>query len=710
MKRTTGILFSLIIFAIYFVFASQGHFYNIFTVFFPKFHLIFLVCALVCGTFAAFCKKKCIFSSEFVSKLFFLIIPVSMGAACLIVNLRVVIAPQPDDGIHYVWLAKMIAHGKVYMELPDYYEHYFNNFLSVHDGKYASIFLPGFSFFMAPFAALGVPYLLNPILAGINTYLVGKHAVALKDRTAGIIAMILFVFSTTHILHGAFYFPHHFGLMLVLVSSYIVLYKNYSFKNYLLAGFILSISLFIRPQNAFYTYFATAVLIVFKERSIKPLIWFTIPFVATGSALMGFNYYFTGNPGIFIQDIYFNVLNTRKFCHRPGFGKGCLGNHGDWLPKEGVTFEFAKGISFLRLNSFLYKSSVYPLMLVFIFPAILKNPYKYFLYYFMPLCAVAAYFTFYIEGNFAGPRYFMESGALFLIAAACGFTEIYNYLIGKNTFISRFSAGSLIGLLLAAIIFFSTVLFPSNVFESRNDANSPYEIKEYIEKNKIENSIVLLPFSIIFHFHSIMTIQDNPPHDKFGNLIMYSMGDYDSDIQKFYKDTGYRSIWRIYKNNDSFAGQQLEFIEDDGKYRVEFESKFIPVYGTPYFILGIWDHLISEEFKFIPNGSAKFRFMALGVLFQGTDERLYGFEHSVKNGGNYELELAIAVTECTAGFDIEINGIKTAHYKPEKGQVRIEKFKFSSSLKAGKNIFKIIPEKDGCIILDYMDMKKSSNK
>jgi hypothetical protein len=160
------------------------------------------------------------------------------------------VTPQPDDGIHYVWMAKMIANGKIFLELPDFYEHYWNLYVNIYDGKYVSIFLPGFSFFMAPFAALGVPFLFNPLLAGLNAYLAGIHANALKDRKTAVIAMILFAFSSSHLLHGAQYFSHHFGLFLVLVSSYIILHKSYSFKRFLLAGSILSISLMVRPQNA----------------------------------------------------------------------------------------------------------------------------------------------------------------------------------------------------------------------------------------------------------------------------------------------------------------------------------------------------------------------------------------------------------------------------------------------------------------------------
>jgi len=692
---------------LYFVFSAKGEFYNVFSVFYPRFHIILLICIFVCGSCTLFCRKKLDISGEFVSGVLFYLIPVLMSMTCFIVNGYSIVSPQPEDGIHYVWLAKMIWNGKLFLETPDFYEHYWNNFITISNGKYTSIFLPGFSFFMAPFAALGIPYLFNPLLAGINTYLVGKHAAALKDRRTAVIAMMLFAFSTTHILHGALYFPHHFGLMLVLVSSYIIVHKPYNSGLYFLAGLILSISLFVRTQNALYTYFAIAVLIIFKDRALKPLIWFTVPFVFTGLALMGYNYYFTNDPFIFVQDVYFNLLNTRKFCHRPGFGNGCAGNHGEFLPEAGVTFEYAKGITFLRLNSFIHKISVYPLMLVFIIPAIFKNPYKYFLYYFMPLCAVAAYFTFYIEGNYAGPRYLIESGALFLIAAACGFTDLYEYFIRKNNGAAFFLAGSLNGLFAASIIFFSVTIFPATIFKAFDDSKDPQRIQKLIVDNHIENSIVMLPFSFKFHFDSNLILSDDPPYDRHGNLIMYSGGDIlDRNIQKFYKDTQYKGIYRIYKNEKEYTAEKLDFLEDDGIYRAEFESKFIPVNGTPYFILAVFDNAPSTDFGFYPSEKVNFSVWALGVLFKGGTQNYYGFEHSVKREGTYDLEFAIAATECTVGFDIEVNGEIKAHYKPQPGPVRTEIISFSGHLKAGKNSFRIIPRNNGCLVMDYLEMRK----
>jgi len=615
------------------------------------------------------------------------------------------VTPQPDDGIQYVWMAKMIVNGKIFLDLPDFYEHYWNLYVNIYGGKYVSIFLPGFSFFMAPFAALGVPFLFNPLLAGLNTYLAGIHANALKDRKTAVVAMILAAFSSTHLLHGAQYFSHHFGLFLVLVSSYIILHKSYSFKKFLLAGFILSISLMVRPQNALYTYFAVAVLIVIKHRSIQALAAFTMPFIFSGALLMGYNYYFTNDPFVFVQDVYFNAVNLRKFCHRPGFGKGCPGVQGTFLPVEGLNFDYAADITFVRLNNFLFQITAHPALLLFIIPAVIKYPYKYFLYYFMPLCAVAAYFPFYIEGSICGPRYLMESGALFLVVSACGISQVIDYAIIQKNIWGKLVIATCSGLIISGMIFFSVMFVKKNLFE--NEAvYDPEKIKTLIKENHIENSIVMLPFSYVFHFHSILNVQDDPPHDRFGNLIMYSMGEVDENIQKFYKDSKYSSIWKISENSDGYYAEKLHFLDDDGSYKVELELKFIPSAGQPFFVSPMVENRDSSEFSYTQTENVRFSMNALGVLFRGGAENYYEFEHSVKTEGEFEIELGIIATECLVDFFVETNGIKTAHYKPVDKNIRNEIISFTAQLKAGKNKFRIVPVIDGCIVLDYMTINQ----
>ncbi|HPV21936.1 MAG TPA: hypothetical protein PK102_09930, partial [bacterium] len=139
MKRLTGLTFSIIIFLTYFVIATKGRIYTIFTMFFPEFHIILLISVLFFGIIYAFFPKTEVKDDNRLVKSLFFIIPFSVFAFSLFINLFFIIAPVPDDGIHYVWLSKLILNGKLYLETPDFYEHYYSNFLFNHNGNYVSI-------------------------------------------------------------------------------------------------------------------------------------------------------------------------------------------------------------------------------------------------------------------------------------------------------------------------------------------------------------------------------------------------------------------------------------------------------------------------------------------------------------------------------------------------------------------------------------------
>jgi hypothetical protein len=716
-EKITAFFFAILFFILYVLVATDLHIHTFFTSFFPKLHLLLLPFILIFPAIylisPGFFKKVC----GLIEKYSIFVLPALTFFISLAVNRLFILTEQPEDGIHYVWLAKIIANGRFYFDIPDFYEHYRNSFLFVHSGKYTSIFLPGFSLFMAPFAKLGLEYMFNPLLAGINTFLVGIHAEKLKNRWAGVAAMLLFTFSTAHIMQGAFYFPHHFGLTLVLVSAYFLLYKSLKPLNIFFAGFLIAYSLCIRPQNAVYLYAAFIVYILFKHKSLKTAALFTLPFLFLGGLLCWYNWFFTGDPLVFTQDVLFGFLDPKDFCHRPGLGKGCIftAAYDSELPFTGTTIPFLAHISFLRLNSFVHRITFHQIMLLFIFPAIISKPYKYFLYYFTPLCALAFYFWFFIAGNFFGqPRYLLESGAMILITASCGFVEIFEYLFNKNSRSAKLTAIGMNGLFAGLIVFFSFFVLPSFCNKSPFGEN-PYEVKRIIEENKIENSIVFTQFQVSFQPETTFKIQDDPPFDRHGNLIIYSLGRSDENLLKYYSEKDFKGAWRILVSSD-IAGKRrysltkLDFMEDDGVSYINFMAKDIPISGYPKFIYGILGsgNKFSEDFfKYRP--PAPLNFMGTGIFFGEPDgKNYYGHEHTLKEGGTYDVEVTFIPTECTTKFHIDINGIKSASYDntDEKDLSLPKTIEFSAEMKKGKNSIKFIPEADGCLILSDMVLQK----
>ena len=139
---------------------------------------------------------------------------------------------------------------------------------------------------------------------------------------------------------------------------------------------------------------------------------------------------------------------------------------------------------------------------------------------------------------------------------------------------------------------------------------------------------------------------------------------------------------------------------------VEFEVKVVPISGLPYFVLGIWPNYVENELGFFPGNNIPLRFMGLLVQFRKGRENWYGFEHSVVNSGRYELELGYVASSCATGFDIEINGVQAFSVDPKIDPSKNQTATFEADLKKGRNKFRIIPKKEGCIVLDYLDNGK----
>ena len=715
-EKITAFFFSFLFFVLYVLVATDLHFFTYFTAFWPKLHIYSAATVILLLAIYGKAPGILVKTGKFIAKYSIFVLPVLMFAATLAVNRFVILTEQPEDGVHYVWLAKLIANGNFYLEIPDFYEHYRATFMFVRDGKYTSIFLPGFSLFMAPFAKIGLEYLFNPIVAGINTFLVGIHAEKLKNRYAALVAMLLFSFSTTHILHGALYFPHHFGLMLVLLSSYLLLYRQANLLNVFASGFLVAYMLFIRPQNAVYVYVAFIIYIIFNHRSFKTAAIFTVPFLFFGGLLCCYNWFFTGDPFVFTQDALFNLLDFKDFCHRPGLGKGCVftSKFEQNLPPTGTTVPYLASISFLRLNSFVHRISFHHIMLLFIFPAIFSKPYKYFPYYFTPLCALAFYFWFFIEGNYAGPRYLVESGAMILIVAACGFVGVLEYLFNKKNVFFNIGAVSMNGLLIGSIVFFTFFVMPS--FLERNTfGDNQKELKKLISENKIEKSIVLIPFYFGFHSESILKIQENPPFDGKGNLIIYSLGKLDENILKFYSEQDFKEVWRIditseFNLKRSYSATKLDFKKDDGISYIDFAAKNLPVGGSPQFILGLIgsSNKFTEDFLGYRMPENSDFYGTLIVFGEPNGENYYLLEHTVIESGIYNFKLDFVPTKCTTKFNIEINGVKSAGYdnSAHESDSMIKTLEFSAGMQKGKNSIKFVPEANGCLILGKAVLQK----
>ena len=269
------------------------------------------------------------------------------------------------------------------------------------------------------------------------------------------------------------------------------------------------------------------------------------------------------------------------------------------------------------------------------------------------------------------------------------------------------------GVVLGSVVFFSFFVMP--LFLTRTAfGDNPKELKKVISENKIEKSIVLIPFHFLFQSESILKIQDNPPFDDKGNLIIYSLGKSDENILKFYSEKDFKGIWRIDITSEvdmkrTYSAVKLGFKKDDGISYIDFRAKNLPLDGFPHFVfaVGIGDKFTEDFLGYrTPEGSD---FWGTAIVFGEPDgKNYYSHTHTLTQTGIYDFKLNFVPTKCTTKFDVEINGIKAVSYEHEShesdGQPKT--LEFSAGMQKGKNIIKFVPKANGCLILGNAVLKK----
>ncbi len=133
--------------------------------------------------------------------------------------------PHVEDEVAYLFQAHTFAGGALSVPAPpeaaqpglDYY------LLQVRDGRWFSTSVPGWPLALAPFAALGVPWLLNPILAGLSVLL--AYAIALRrlGRDQADLVALMMASSPWLLAAAASLMPHTLTLTLMLFGWWMVI-------------------------------------------------------------------------------------------------------------------------------------------------------------------------------------------------------------------------------------------------------------------------------------------------------------------------------------------------------------------------------------------------------------------------------------------------------------------------------------------------------
>jgi len=703
-NRIIGIISAIALFSIFFLWALDGKFWVVLTSFYPYFHLFYLITALsLVLLLRGKVKKQLQRTYNFIREFKFIIFP-SLGFILpLLISIFIFEkVPHIIDAAHYHWIGSLLLNGKLSIPLPDMYEFYHSVFNAKDTESYYSLFLPGYSLFLAPFILLGIPYIFGPLVTAISVFLIGKIAESEGSSDISVLSMFFASFSTFYMFMGASFMAHPFTLMLTLLSLYLFLIKNKKKKYLLLSGISLAYILLIRPQNAIYAYIPLAALLIIKQKSLKNLTIFTVPFLFFGLLLLFYNDSFTDNPLIFPQDHYFSIREPVEFCHRPGLGKGCPNTEGAFLTKEGFTISQAFEGGFKKLNLLVFKMTTHPYFFIFLVLIFYRNWKKYALFLSIFLVHFTGYFFFYIGSNLFGPRYLFEVSSMLLIPASAGFFDLFYRTQEK---LKPLLIALPISSLLFLIFFLAKPLIKTYSYDKIQA--TPATLRK-IEKSGIKNSVFFIGY---LHSSLFLSIMENPPHDINGNLILKDIGKPTEYATAYYLSKGYKAAYGFdYNFNVPEEEPAIYKIEnyDPDKMTIFPIYKFKPLTGKPYY--GAILHHLKNDIYFPVKIDLGFHFESIygyGVLFKElTPSSYYDFSHPIINQGRYKMKMKILAAKCGSDFILEVNGQKKkfSTYRKHQHFLTVEN---EFNLVEGKNYFKFTPLKNNsCIIFDKIDMER----
>ena len=230
--------------------------------------------------------------------------------------------PHIPDEVGYLYHARYFAEGMFAMPAPPVPDSFKIDLMTYEENRWYSPLPPGWPAMLTLGILFGAPWLLNPMLAGLNILFVYIFIREIYDRRTARVSVLLLCISPWYIFMAMNFMGHTFTLTCALIASLAVSWARKSGKA--LWGWVSGIATgmvsLIRPLDGLVV--ATllglwAIGIGGKRLKTSILIGLILGSVIIGSAALPYNKMFTGDPAKSPLMVYFDKYY--------GPGKNALG-------------------------------------------------------------------------------------------------------------------------------------------------------------------------------------------------------------------------------------------------------------------------------------------------------------------------------------------------------------------------------------------------
>lgn len=263
----------------------------------------------------------------------YVILPLALFATTLSAVLALTVYgahPHIPDEVAYLIQARYFARGMLMMPAPPVPQAFELDMMTIADGRWNSLFPPGWPMVLALGAAVGMPWLVNPVLAGVGVVLTWRLVRRFYGETTGLAAAALLALSPWYLFLAMSYMSHTFTLVAALVATLAVakLRETGRLAWALPGGVAIGLVSLVRPLDGTVLALLLGFWTLFGRRGLSRWVStgaLAIVTAATGGLQLAYNDAVTGDPRRFplnenLDALYGEGRNRLGFGPDRGFG------------------------------------------------------------------------------------------------------------------------------------------------------------------------------------------------------------------------------------------------------------------------------------------------------------------------------------------------------------------------------------------------------
>jgi len=203
--------------------------------------------------------------------------------------------PYSMDEYNFLYQAKIFSRGSIFLDMPEIYEPFVEQYMILKDGRLFSKYAPGFPLILSFGVLLNHPGLINPLIATTTLFVLFYLVKSFLGSKHALLSVILVATTPYFIAYSASYYSHPTALLLTALILFFVRKYEITHKDLFLPiiGFIAGYSFLTRPLDSFCATVPAGAYLTFimhKAKNLGKITYSIFPFAIVVVLFLAYNY------------------------------------------------------------------------------------------------------------------------------------------------------------------------------------------------------------------------------------------------------------------------------------------------------------------------------------------------------------------------------------------------------------------------------------